>query len=199
MSPDEVVFTSDQHFGHEAILRYSNRPFASVDHMAEQLITRWNAMVHPSTTVYVIGDFFWRRQNADAILQRLKGRIFWVLGNHDNPTPLAKQRCVAIKDIAEVRVEDPDAPGGQRRIVLCHYPLLTWNGSHHGVWHLHGHSHGSLQENPGAFRVDVGVDCWDYRPVTYREIKAKMATKQFQPVDHHGRVAWPDVDAEPVV
>ncbi len=33
-----VWFTSDTHFGHDAIRRYCNRPFASVEEMDDQLI-----------------------------------------------------------------------------------------------------------------------------------------------------------------
>lgn len=38
-----VFFTSDTHFGHEAIIRHCGRPFASVAEMDEALIARWNA------------------------------------------------------------------------------------------------------------------------------------------------------------
>jgi calcineurin-like phosphoesterase family protein len=44
---------------------------------------------------------------------------------------------------------------------------------HHGDLHLYGHSHGSL---PGtAARTDVGVDCFEFRPVTLDEIRVRLA------------------------
>jgi hypothetical protein len=53
--------------------------------------------------------------------------------------------------------------------VLCHYALRTWNGSHRGALRLYGHSHGGLAGDSQS--VDVGVDCWDFRPVTLDEIR----------------------------
>jgi hypothetical protein len=45
--------------------------------------------------------------------------------------------------------------------------------THYGALHLYGHSHGSL---PGCGRsLDVGVDCWDWRPATVPEILERMA------------------------
>jgi calcineurin-like phosphoesterase family protein len=44
---------------------------------------------------------------------------------------------------------------------------------HRGDIHLYGHSHGTL---PGtAASTDVGVDCFDYRPVTLAEIRVRLA------------------------
>jgi calcineurin-like phosphoesterase family protein len=38
-----------------------------------------------------------------------------------------------------------------------------------GVLNLHGHSHGRLKPQPR--QVDVGVDVWDFRPVTLARIR----------------------------
>ena len=39
----EIFFTADQHFGHQNILVFCKRPFASMDEMREELIARNNA------------------------------------------------------------------------------------------------------------------------------------------------------------
>jgi calcineurin-like phosphoesterase family protein len=64
--------------------------------------------------------------------------------------------------------------------------MRVWNKSHYGSIMLHGHSHGSL---PGTNQsLDVGVDCWDYTPVTLEQIKRRLKSlPPFSPVDHHGR------------
>jgi calcineurin-like phosphoesterase family protein len=36
-----------------------------------------------------------------------------------------------------------------------------------------------------ARRLDVGVDCWNYAPISFDEIVAEMAKVKFEPVDHH--------------
>lgn len=44
--------------------------------------------------------------------------------------------------------------------------------------HLFGHSHGNL---PGtATSTDVGVDCFEYRPVTLDEIRVRLAENAFR-------------------
>ena len=58
--------------------------------------------------------------------------------------------------------------------------------SHVGAWHLYGHSHGLLPDDPNALSLDVGVDCWGFRPVSFAQIQACMATKTWKPVDGHG-------------
>jgi calcineurin-like phosphoesterase family protein len=43
---------------------------------------------------------------------------------------------------------------------------------HHGAWHLYGHSHGALPPYGKSF--DVGVDCWNYKPVSFEQVQEKM-------------------------
>ena len=57
-------------------------------------------------------------------------------------------------------------------LILCHYPLRTWNRIGRGALNLHGHSHGRLAPLPR--QVDVGVDCWDFRPITLAAIRGRL-------------------------
>jgi calcineurin-like phosphoesterase family protein len=56
-------------------------------------------------------------------------------------------------------------------LVLCHYAFRTWRDMGRGAWNLHGHSHGRLK--PLARQADVGVDAWQFRPVTLAEITGR--------------------------
>jgi calcineurin-like phosphoesterase family protein len=87
----------------------------------------------------------------------------------------------------EIQVPDPDAPRGVRDITLLHYALRVWNKSHYSSWHLYGHSHGSLPDDPNSMSFDVGIDCHNYTPISFEQVKAIMARKTYVPVDHHGR------------
>ena len=58
------------------------------------------------------------------------------------------------------------------RAVLCHYPFRSWRGMDKGWVNLHGHSHGRLKLQPRQF--DVGVDVWDFRPVTLPTILGSL-------------------------
>lgn len=176
-------FTSDLHIGHANIIEYSNRPFEDVDEMNEAIVTNWNSVVRPGDLVYVLGDFaLCDVDKATKTAKRLLGQKFLVFGNHDKRLRKDKDfmdQWIWGKDYAEIKVAD-------QKIILCHFPFLTWNGSHHGSWSLHGHSHGSLPPDTHARRVDVGVDCWNYFPVHFDELKKVMDKKVFKAVDHHG-------------
>jgi calcineurin-like phosphoesterase family protein len=71
-------------------------------------------------------------------------------------------------------------------LVLCHYPLLSWEGMHRGSIMLHGHIHsGQGEEAPGTYnmhmkdegilRYDVGVDANAMAPISLDEILAWFA------------------------
>ena len=176
----KTYFIADTHFGHKNIIRYSNRPFASVREMDETLIENWNNKVSKDSTVYHLGDFCFGRTYEDTIRysSRLNGTIHLIKGNHDKHRQFTHHTFDSIRDIAEINVY------GQK-ITLYHYACRTWNCSHHGAWMLYGHSHGSLQDDPNALSFDVGVDCHNYTPLSFDDVADIMATKKFVSVDHH--------------
>ena len=67
-------------------------------------------------------------------------------------------------------------PGGII-IALMHYAMRVWDRSHHGSWHLYGHSHGSLPPLVGKFSFDAGVDCWNFTPVALDTVKSEMESR----------------------
>lgn len=160
-------FTADTHFGHENIIRHCQRPFRNVAEMDEVLVERWNAVVCDDDEVWHLGDFAYRcgpRRMAD-IFDRLKGgRRHLIKGNHDRRHTLALPWS-SVGDYAEIKVGTVD-------LILFHYALREWNRSNHGSWSLFGHSHGRLPAE--GLSCDVGVDCWDFRPVSLREIAARL-------------------------
>lgn len=185
--PEQIYFTSDHHFGHANIIRYSQRPFADVEEMNETLIANWNAVVGEHDLVYHLGDIFLTPlPAAKELRRRLNGRIYLVRGNHDKVAESMRDSFEWIKDIHEIKVADPEAEGGRQRIVLCHYAMRVWNKSHRGAWHLYGHSHGTLPDDPNSLSFDAGVDCRSYTPLSYAQVKEIMAGKHFVPIDHHG-------------
>ena len=172
---ERLWFTADHHFGHANIIRFCGRPFATVEEMNETLIAKWNKVVGPKDTVYHLGDLFLLPSGeAKKIRARLNGNICLVRGNHERTAESLQGAFGWIKDYYELRVADAEAPGGRQHIVLCHYALRVWNSSHHGAWHLYGHSHGTLPEIPGQLCFDVGVDCHDFTPIGYDQVKQAM-------------------------
>lgn len=176
-------FTADLHFGHAKILQHHPHRGSSLDEMHARIVANWNAVVGPKDDVFVLGDFYLGRQSephdAGHWFHALRGRKHLVVGNHDAASTLR----LPWSNVSTLRSWKQKP----HRAVLCHYPLLTWNGAHHGVWMLHGHSHGLLAPNQTT-RLDVGVDCHpEFRPFSLDEVAAFMSERQYVVIDGHGR------------
>jgi calcineurin-like phosphoesterase family protein len=172
--PTEIIAYNRLRISPESIKRHD-----------ETLIANWNAKVPQNGTVYHLGDFCFAPDRASKIIDRLNGHIFFIMGNHDKGISQFGHKFGWVKDLYTVKVKDDDSPRGIQDIVLLHYAMRVWNKSHHGAWMLYGHSHGSLEDDPHAKSFDCGVDCHNYTPISYREVKAIMKTKTWKPVDHH--------------
>lgn len=185
-----TFFTADLHVGHTNIIRYTNRPFKDSIEMDEALIRNWNELVTNEDTVYILGDFaLCPAARAVSILKRLLGTKILIEGNHDRGClrdPVFRREFKEIHNFLEIDL--PPEPGTKRgqKIVMCHYAMRVWNRSHRGSIHLHGHSHGTLPDDPKSLSMDVGVDCHNYYPVSSKDILRRMAKKSWKPIDHHG-------------
>jgi len=158
-----IYFTSDMHLGHKNIIEYSNRPFSHVDEMDEEIISRFNSVVKPDDIVYDLGDTFfyspiWYTQRFNAPLIRIKG-------SHDHGIDEPYMRVIKSGIFEQ---------GREIKITLCHYAMRSWEASHYGSWHLFGHHHGKLE--PYGLSFDVGVDAWNFYPVSINQVAEKMAT-----------------------
>lgn len=172
-------FTADHHFGHANIIRFSNRPFESLEEMNEELIKRWNEKVSPENSVYHLGDLSLANpQETKEILDRLNGKIHLIKGNHEKSTLTYRDRFEWIKDYHEMYIDLPD--GKSPKVILMHYAMKVWNGSHRGNWQLYGHSHGSLPDDKTMLQFDVGVDCHNFYPVSELEIQNIMSKKNWK-------------------
>jgi calcineurin-like phosphoesterase family protein len=173
-----IFFTADHHYGHENIIRLCKRPFATSDEMDEEMIRRWNERVGADDEVYHLGDFSFRSGRADPIIaERLNGRIHLIWGNHDSSRIKRLSRWASSQPYAELKI-------GRDHLVLCHYKFEVFNRCQYGAIQLYGHSHGTLPGN--SQQLDVGVDCWNFRPITLDEIKQRLHTlSPMRRTDHH--------------
>jgi len=166
-----VWFTADTHFGHGGALGRFKRPFGSVAEMDAALIAYWNERVGPRDEVWHLGDFAYRMkpERMTDVLGALNGVKHLVTGNNDDANTVALTGWASVQAYREIEV-------GGTRLVLCHYPFRTWNGMYKGAYNLHGHSHGQLA---GLTRqLDVGVDVWDYRPITLDAIRTRRRKRR---------------------
>lgn len=179
---NKIFFTSDHHFGHKNIIKFCNRPFESIDEMNEELISRWNAKVGPNDEVYHLGDFALCTTNEFTdIIGRLNGIIYLIGGNHDGTAMSNRKVFKWIKDYFELKVKDDECANGVQRIILFHYAMRVWRGDSRGTWHLYGHSHSTLPDKEHKLAFDIGVDCHDFYPLSYDEVKAIMKKKKWVP------------------
>jgi len=184
-----IWFTSDTHFGHTNIIRHCARPFADVDEMNARLLDGINDCVAPGDTLYHLGDFAFRGGDPALYCGRIRCRnVVLVLGNHDPqsldgvPDPAFAALFRSVHSLFRLKVRS----GGQDQlIVLCHYAFRVWDQVHRGSWHLYGHSHGTLPNDPNSRSWDAGVDANDYRPISLHQVASIMASKHFVPVDAH--------------
>jgi calcineurin-like phosphoesterase family protein len=193
-----IFFISDLHIGHKNVIKFDGRPFQDVDEMHVEMIKKWNSVVSDDDVVYFLGDLsFTRDELTKWFIYSLKGKIHFIMGNHDKYKSISKfGRWENIHEYGtEINVKDEDtkeARGSQgyQRIIMSHYPILSWNKAHYGAWHLHGHCHGSLMKSyPDYYKrkvIDVGCNCIDYTPLSYEEVKGIMIKKSISAVDHHG-------------
>ena len=167
-----VYFTSDTHFGHANIIKYCNRPYATVHEMDMKLIANWNERIGNDDIVYHVGDFSMNKKDRRRVLPLLHGKKHLIKGNHDGGVRL-DEGWESVQDYKEVSIN------GQH-IVLFHYAMRVWNRSHRGSWHLYGHSHGTLPDDPKSLSFDIGVDSNGLKPLSFDEVKAIMDTKEWE-------------------
>jgi calcineurin-like phosphoesterase family protein len=179
----EIYFTSDTHFGHKNILSYCPgraKLWQNLEDMNEELLERINSVVYEGDHLYHLGDFCFSR-NPDYFRRKIRCKnLYLIKGNHDSRTAL-NGLFAWIKDTYELRADG-------YKFWLSHYAHRRWPSSHHGAFHLYGHSHGDL---PGYGRsMDVGVDAVDYRPISLEEIVRQLS--KLPVTAHHANDGRPD-------
>ncbi|MDD1695403.1 MAG: 2'-5' RNA ligase family protein [Methanoregula sp.] len=142
-SPDplDIFLIADLHLGHANIIRYCSRPFLVSDagEMDHVLIKNWNYTISSRNRVYHLGDL---RYGIDALSthhyrNKLKGRIIFIQGNHDEPELGAvPSAMLKHRGFTFLLVHDPvSAPkefdgwiihGHHHNNDLLHYPFIDF-------------------------------------------------------------------------
>lgn len=177
-----IWYTSDHHWDHANIIKYSNRPFADLEEMNETMIARWNEVVKPEDHVWHLGDLTMHRKIhtiKHRILDRLHGHKRLIMGNHDLDT--IKHYAEFFEKIKGSHVHD--------RILLTHIPVHP-DSLGKFVANAHGHIH--TRTYPKAIRhkvvngavdmdrpydvpyINVCVEQTDYRPISLDELLERV-------------------------
>lgn len=172
---------SDQHFGHRKVIEYSRRPFSSVEEMDAELIANYCSLVQDEDLVLWLGDVsFHRAVRTEQLIRSLPGRKILVRGNHDRS---ARRMAELGFDLV---VEEMVTSIAGRPARLSHYPYLDGSPPERpdgrfpdrrprkikGEVLLHGHTHQPRRRLGN--QIHVGVDAWNFYPVSYHDIAREV-------------------------
>ena len=208
LTSNNVWLTSDTHYGHSNIVRgvtnWRNaegeipieqvRDYSDVETMNELMVENINNNVDRNDWLIHLGD--WSFGGYDKIQEfREKincNNIVLILGNHDHhiqrDIPKFRKMFNHIANYEELRISRKN--DANNTLVLCHYPIISWNQMHHGSFMLHGHQHlkGERKFGQGK-RMDIGLcGSEDFRPYHIEEIVDLLSKRQYETYtehDHH--------------
>ena len=143
--------------------------------MNETLFINCNKKVKKNDTVYIIGDFAWKKSDAEQIIGKLSGQKILIIGNHDTwiSDENIKSQFLKVVKYEEVSLFE-------HQLTMCHYPMLEWKNSRkEGTSRLgyliFGHIHNNIEplysvlfKMPNA--LNAGIDVNNYEPVTFDEL-----------------------------
>lgn len=191
-----VWFTSDLHIGHDSVIKFSQRPFKDSQEMSEYIREKWNLKVKPEDQVIVVGDvyFYLDKNQIKDYLSSLNGKKILIRGNHDRKS----REMYAIG--FDLVCEEMSMTIANERVTISHYPFRinkykylfykirhflfnflkikgSWSEStklynkrpiDNGQFLIHGHTHS--KEKIKNKQIHVGMDAWNYEPVSLGEI-----------------------------
>jgi len=160
-------FTSDLHLGHWNIVRYCNRPFKTLEDHDKTLLMLINSRVKENDTLYHLGDFCFKKsseasnshKNAfEYYREQINCKnIIFCDGNHDGRN--------GVKTI----IQNMMISHGGQKIFMTHDPKyvpkqfpLAFCGHIHQNW--------AFMKTATGIIVNVGVDVWNFMPVTINDI-----------------------------
>jgi len=186
-------FTEGTHLAHANIIKYCNRPFLKDGDLTKDnrwvskdiamrrcawmnkvIIDNWNRRVDPIDQVYHLGDFCFKNSpggkegegmtiKATDWIRKLNGNIIFVKGNHDKNNSLR-----TLTERIVIRY-------GSHYVNLVHDPAnydpnfkINFVGHIHNKWKFKRVF--DLMEDRYTDLINVGVDVWNFQPVTFEEI-----------------------------
>jgi calcineurin-like phosphoesterase family protein len=201
----DVLFWGCMHYGHDPkweVPIWKLRGYNSSAEHDEGLISNWNKKANKNTVGFLLGDTIFGHDAQDRLLRlfnRLEFKELYILpGNHQ----------AGYKQILDSLDENILNLNGHEKlvhfvpnyletivngqaIVMSHYPILSWNASGKGSYHVFAHVHGNLNRSElGRLYQKMGLNyevsvenCPS--PITFGELRAEMRKKIQSCPDHH--------------
>ena len=160
-----TYFIADTHFGDDAILRYENRPFKTVDEMDSALISNWNGIICENDEVYILGDFGACGKEKE-ILSKLNGTKYLIKGNHDIKSN-AEYRKSGFKEVYDLPV------------IFNNYWILSHDAIYVNInmpyVNLFGHVHNNpIIKDYSGHHFCVSSERIQYTPILFDEIAKRV-------------------------
>ena len=162
-----IFFTSDQHFGHNNILKFTDdnnqriRPlWDNIDDMNNDLVERYNSVVKPGDKVYFLGDVCMTKNHIHNI-GRLNGDKVLIKGNHDKLK--LNEYSLYFRDIRACHI--------MNNIIFTHIPIHE-DGRMRYCANVHGHTH--QNSLPNKWYINVSVEQTNFTPVSFDEITSRI-------------------------
>ncbi len=151
---------SDTHFFHENIAEYCDRPAGWQD----LIIENWNRWIHPNEIVFHLGDLaLGKKEDAEALIPRLNGKLFLMRGNHDRRSVSFYNRfgITMVKDPYQMETDTG------LKLIFSHRPIVPLPP---GLLNLHGHVHNNPTPGLGSRHINLSIEVRQYRPWKLSEI-----------------------------
>jgi calcineurin-like phosphoesterase family protein len=205
-----IWITSDTHFGHAGIVRGTThwrimdadgnkivpldavRDFDTVEEMNEMMISNINDCVGEHDTLFHMGDWsFGGFENISEFRYRINCKnIHFIIGNHDHHIESNKDNIrrffASVNSYNEVNVAHKS---GNLKLVLCHYPIVSWNNMRKNSYMIHGHQHLKGDQRFGnGKRMDVGM-CGhpEFRPYNLDEIVEILRNSESYEIENRSK------------
>ena len=173
----KIFYISDLHIKDQAIFDKCKRPFNSLKEFEEIIIKRWNKKVSKDDIVYVLGDIGSSNKESVTFYKNLNGHKHLIIGNHDYEILNEIKESKIFESISFIELINDN----NRKICLCHYPLMDWMEFNRNGYLVYGHIHNKTSLNGKAYEqikdyykdkpaFNCGCDVTNYEPVTLDEM-----------------------------
>jgi len=162
-----IRFIADLHLGHKGMAEY--RGFDSIEQHDNYVIKQWNSVVNKHDVTYILGDVTMEKKKSYPLLDKLNGKKYVVLGNHDRR-----------QDVTELLKYVQGVAGmvQYKGMFLTHCPVHPMEFDYRVYLNIHGHIHKKTVKRFFGLLPDkryVGVSCEqvDFIPQTVDQIKSR--------------------------
>lgn len=178
-TPEKIWMWSDQHFGHNNIIRYSERPYDNTDEMTETLVKNYQECIKENDVCIWGGDIaFMSTNKANEILDQCPGYKILIIGNHDferRKKCLKKYRVDEVHLVLNISYKELD-------LAFTHYPVKMNESMINVHGHIHNNTDGEFSDS--LMNINISVEVLDYKPLNFTDL-IELANRRKTSYEEH--------------